>query len=76
MKKPPPEAHKNKPKMVDSKTYWWCSKYNSWGGHKESKCEGRGLEKKTEIPGTTSNTPSHTTVKLSDALSAIMEDKE
>jgi len=76
LKKPPPEAQKNKPKIVDGKTYWWCSKHNSWGGHKESKCEGRGLEKKTETPETMANTPPCTTVKLSVDLTAIMEDKE
>jgi len=61
MKKPPLEAQKNKPKMVNGKTYWWCSKHNSWGGHKEHKCEGRGLEKKTETLETTTSAPPCTT---------------
>ncbi len=74
MKKQPPEAQKNKPKMmVNGKTYWWCSTHKSWGGHKESTCE---LEKETETPETAANTPPCTIIKLSDALSAIMEDKD
>ncbi len=76
MKKPPPDAQKSKPKMVDGKTYYWCSKHNSWGAHKENKCEGRGLDKKTQTPETTVDTPPKPTVKLNDALSAIMKDDE
>ena len=76
MKKPPPDAQKNKPKTVDGKTYYWCSKHKSWGAHKENKCEGRGLDKKPQVPETATDTPPKPTVKLNNALSAIMEDDD
>jgi hypothetical protein len=76
MGKPPPDAHKNKPKMVNGKTYWWCSKHKSWGIHKEADCAGLGLNKKPEADSATAASTPHSALKINKALSAIMEDEE
>jgi len=76
MKNPPPAAQKNKPNFFNGNTYWWCSKHNSWGGHKEHKCEGSGLEKKIKVdPEAMATIPLCTTINLNNALSTILEDK-
>ena len=76
MLKAPPAADKHKPKKVDNEEYWWCSKHKSWGKHKESACEGKGINKpppkEDQKPPPTQPAPG--ILKLSQALSAIAEE--
>ena len=80
MLQPPPDADKSKPKKVDGKEYWWCSRHKSWGAHKESACEGKGLDRPKPNDGTdTPSPPAQTTqgaLKLVKALSAVINDSE
>ena len=44
---PPTQEEKDNglKKVVDGKTYYWCSNHQAWTRHKESECKGVGLKK-------------------------------
>jgi len=43
MKVPPADANKDKPKTINGKQYFWCTKHAKWARHIMSTCQGKGL---------------------------------
>ena len=74
MLKPPQGADKTK--SVNGKSYNWCSKHKSWGEHPESECRGVGLKPKQGNQPPPKSEEDKPTMRLSQALTSIMEDQE
>ena len=68
MLKKPNNDKLTKVKIVDGKDYWWCSKHEAYGRHKEDACEGKGAKFTPK--------PHDKAVSLAKALAAIATNEE
>jgi len=73
-----PKPGEKPTKTVDSKEYHWCSKHKSWGRHKASECQGKGIKdaaKPVSQSTTNSSTNDAKKLKLSQAMESVMNDE-
>jgi len=75
MKVPPADADKDKPKIVNGKKFFWCTKHGRWGDTPAMpECKGVNLDNEAKkLPAQTPPSPqTQACLKLDKALSSIM----
>jgi len=74
MKVPPADTDKDKPKIVNGKKLFWCTRHGRWGGHTMPECKGINLDNEAKkLPAQTPPSPqTQACLKLDKALESIV----